>query len=380
MSDLNNPLFDDEKEFLERKKLEYERALAADVESLKEQSLTVGKIAAVGAGAVTGIWLLSKLFGGPKKPRERKPASKAKKAGKAKGAAADPGFYPAAEYYTDGLGVRHRAVAYHKSAAQSAAAFQEDERLNGSDEPEEGCFPAHVDDRDHDRADDGGFGAGFGTDETGANETSSDHYRYDPDHHDPDTIGAEVFASAYAAANTPHSLKVGAESAKKAGVQPAQSPRLGEPAKKPAVTTENDPFAEAPVHETPAHDKVGREGGNQMPGLANFAVNSIASRSAAARSLVGVALNNFLQSETGRVLLAQAGAVALAAVTKQLSKVFPKASATVEAPHAGIPAATIGKNADLAAASAVALSETAARHPETAASSDDSLTPSQPLA
>ena len=46
MSDLNNPLFDDEKAFLERKKLEYERALAADVETLKDQSLTVGKIAA----------------------------------------------------------------------------------------------------------------------------------------------------------------------------------------------------------------------------------------------------------------------------------------------------------------------------------------------
>ena len=368
MSDLNNPLFDDEKEFLERKKLEYERALAADVESLKEQSLTAGKIAAVGAGAVTGIWLLSKLFGGSKKPSERKLTGKAKKAGKAKGAVADPGFDPAAEYYTDGLGVRHRAVAYHKSAAQSAAAFQEDERLNGSYEPEDGYFPTRAD--DHDRADDGGFGAGFGTD-----ETSSDHYRYDPDHHDPDTIGAEVFANAYAAANTPHNLKVGAESAKKAGVQPAKTPHPGEPAKKAAATAENDPFAESS-----AHDKAGREGGNRIPGLANFAANSNALRLAAARSLVGVALNNFLQSETGRVLLAQAGAVALAAVTKQLSRVFPKAEATAEAPHVGTPAATTGKNADLAAASAVALSETAARHPETAASSDDSLTPSQPLA
>ena len=370
MSDLNNPLFDDEKEFLERKKLEYERALAADVESLKEQSLTAGKIAAVGAGAVTGIWLLSKLFGGPKKPGERKPTGKAKKAGKTKGAAADPGFDPAAEYYTDGLGVRHRAVAYHKSAAQSAAAFQEDERLNGSDEPEDGYFPTRADDRDHDRADDGGFGAGFGTD-----ETSADHYRYDPDHHDPDTIGAEVFANAYAAANTPHNLKVGAENAKKAGIQPAKTPRPGELAKKAAATAENDPFAESS-----AHDKVGREGGNRVPGPANSAANSNALRLAAARSLVGVALNNFLQSETGRVLLAQAGAVALAAVTKQLSKVFSKEETTAEAPHAGTPAATTGQNADRAAASAVALSETAARHPETAASSDDSLTPSQPLA
>ena len=42
MSELTNPLFD-EKEFLERKKLEYERALVADVEKLKVQSMQVGK-------------------------------------------------------------------------------------------------------------------------------------------------------------------------------------------------------------------------------------------------------------------------------------------------------------------------------------------------
>ncbi|MFD1870949.1 hypothetical protein [Hymenobacter bucti] len=72
MTEPNNPLFEDEKEFLERKKLEYERALRGDVEEIKEQTIHVGKIALVGAGIASGVWLLVKAFSGSKSKKKRK--------------------------------------------------------------------------------------------------------------------------------------------------------------------------------------------------------------------------------------------------------------------------------------------------------------------
>ncbi|MCR5888049.1 hypothetical protein LRS06_09740 [Hymenobacter sp. J193] len=62
MADLHNPLFEDEKEFLERQKLEYERALLGDVENIKEQSQRVGKFALIGAGLAGSIWLIAKAL------------------------------------------------------------------------------------------------------------------------------------------------------------------------------------------------------------------------------------------------------------------------------------------------------------------------------
>jgi len=72
MTEPTNPLFEDEKDFLERKKLEYERALRGDVEEIKETTVQVGKVALVGAGVVGGIWLLSKAFGGKSKKKKHK--------------------------------------------------------------------------------------------------------------------------------------------------------------------------------------------------------------------------------------------------------------------------------------------------------------------
>ncbi|QIL76438.1 hypothetical protein [Hymenobacter sp. HDW8] len=62
MAELHNPLFEDEKEFLERQKLEYERALLGDVDHIKEKTQEVGKYAAIGAGILGGIWLISKAL------------------------------------------------------------------------------------------------------------------------------------------------------------------------------------------------------------------------------------------------------------------------------------------------------------------------------
>lgn len=67
MADLHNPLFEDEKEFLERQKLEYERALLGEVEVIKAKTQEVSKYVAIGAGVLGGIWLLSKAFGGKSK-------------------------------------------------------------------------------------------------------------------------------------------------------------------------------------------------------------------------------------------------------------------------------------------------------------------------
>jgi hypothetical protein len=63
MAELHNPLFEDEKEFLERQKLEYERALLGDVDNIKEKGQQVGKYALIGAGLAGSIWLISKAFG-----------------------------------------------------------------------------------------------------------------------------------------------------------------------------------------------------------------------------------------------------------------------------------------------------------------------------
>src|SRR4028119_579331 len=70
MAEPTNPLFEEEKEFLERQKLEYERAILGDVEGIKEKTQRVGKYAAIGAGLVGGIWLISKVFGGRKKKHQ----------------------------------------------------------------------------------------------------------------------------------------------------------------------------------------------------------------------------------------------------------------------------------------------------------------------
>ncbi|OUJ70216.1 hypothetical protein [Hymenobacter crusticola] len=66
MAELTNPLFEDQKEFLERQKLEYERALLGDVDHIKEKTQEIGKKALIGAGVIGGIWLLAKAFGGKK--------------------------------------------------------------------------------------------------------------------------------------------------------------------------------------------------------------------------------------------------------------------------------------------------------------------------
>ena len=72
MSDINNPLFEDQKEFLERRKEEYKNALLSDVTELKTQSQQVGKTLLIAGGALAGLWLLGSALGGKKKAKPAK--------------------------------------------------------------------------------------------------------------------------------------------------------------------------------------------------------------------------------------------------------------------------------------------------------------------
>ena len=77
MSELNNPLFEDQKEFLERQKQEYKNALLSDVTDLKQQSQKIGKTLLIAGGALAGMWMVSSMFRGKKKTSKRLKSSKA---------------------------------------------------------------------------------------------------------------------------------------------------------------------------------------------------------------------------------------------------------------------------------------------------------------
>ena len=81
MAELHNPLFENEKEFLERQKLEYERALLGDVDHIKARTVKASKIALIGAGVAGSIWLIAKAFGdkSDKKTNQKKLATKNRK-------------------------------------------------------------------------------------------------------------------------------------------------------------------------------------------------------------------------------------------------------------------------------------------------------------
>lgn len=67
MSELNNPIFDNERDFLERQKEEYKRALMGDVDQIKSQGQEIGKKVAVAGGVLLAGWLVKRMFSGGKK-------------------------------------------------------------------------------------------------------------------------------------------------------------------------------------------------------------------------------------------------------------------------------------------------------------------------
>ena len=257
MSDLQNPLFDEEKEFLERKKLEYERALRGDVDHIKDQSVKVGKVALVGAGLAGGIWLISKAFGGKKRKRHSddefdRDENRYNGDGDHEDFESDDQFGAEAdaEYYTAGNGKRYQSVRSHRSAAMSAQAFMEHDRQEQGHE-----------------ADDLGFGS-----------------KAVPQ---PDQFGE-------AAANTPYNG---------------------------TSTFDPEDFEDDPFKDLPYDDSRRLPASHAFDDDASLPSGRSASR--LGNNLVAGVLQSFLKSDTGKVLVAQVAAVALAMITKKVSEFFP---------------------------------------------------------
>ncbi|SNC77077.1 hypothetical protein SAMN06265337_3707 [Hymenobacter gelipurpurascens] len=210
MADLHNPLFEDEKEFLERQKQEYERALMGDVEEIKAKTQTVGKYVAMGAGVLGGIWLLKKAFGGKKK----------------------------------GLAAHEKRTALHSRSSAPRHLKSSPQR------------PLHSTGVDTAVADDLGFGAGHHQFDRGQTHTERAHLAPDVYHTD-----ADPFA--------PVGHESGAAHLPSTSYQPQ----------------------EAPQHE--------------------------------ASSILASAVKSFLQSDTGKLLVAQASAVLMAYVAKKAGEYLP---------------------------------------------------------
>ena len=261
MSELHNPIFDEEKEFLERKKLEYERALRGDVEQIKEQSATVGKVALVGAGLAGTVWLISKAFGGKKRRPEGKPRPEGRAETKGKGKE------------------KEQPKDKRKSAAASAMVFID-----------------HFEDGDHN------FGSG-------------------PARPDSTPKSAPLVAQPVGALGKAVARPAEQAPASKAAEQPISPAPKSVPAK--PAGAEEDPFQDLPYDDSRRlptarsfDDEAELPKGVPTPALA------AAPRSSMVR-VVGSVLQQFLQSDTGKVLVSQAGALALAAVTKKAGQFFP---------------------------------------------------------
>ena len=276
MSELQNPLFDEEKEFLERKKLEYERALRGDVDHIKDQSVVVGKVALVGVGLVGGIWLIVKAFGGKK--RKRRAARLANRAG-ADQEGVDTNGGLGTDYFTAGNGKRYKSTAPYKSAAASALVFQ--------DHHEE----TH-------ESDDLGFGSRAVT---------------------PASSVSEFAEQASPKQSYRASIYYGAEG------------------------LEDDPFRDLPYDDS-----------RRLPASHAFDEQSApaASRANSRSRLLGSVLQAFLQSDTGKVLVAQVAAVGLALVTKKVGEFFPAAkNADLNSDLAATPGQAPAQAGDLSATS-----------------------------
>jgi hypothetical protein len=288
MSELQNPLFEEEKEFLERKKLEYERALRGDVDHIKDQSVMVGKVALVGAGLAGGVWLISKLIGGKKRKGPKRAKHNDHAATEREEDDHDYGF--GSNYYSSAQAEHHSyddGLA-HKSAADSAQAF--------TDHHEHGH-----------EADDLGFGSKAAQVHPDASTPLADN--------EPDGFDTEEF--------------------------------------------EEDPFQDLPYDDS-----------RRLPASHAFddAADAPAPKAAAPKNsrsrMIGSVLQAFLQSDTGKVLVAQAAAVAMAVVTKKIGEFFPA-----------------DKNADLATSPGYAPAEAGAETVASPAPSvpSDASNPSQSL-
>jgi hypothetical protein len=337
MTEPNNPLFEDEKEFLERKKLEYERALRGDVEEIKEQTIQVGKVALVGAGVVGGVWLLVKAFSGGKAKKKHKHKKAHKNEDYFEDYAGFDGFedddheqelydlsstYHSPEYAYDHAD-RYAAESdgFYQAGSQNSSDYSTDDYSDDADDnglSDYPDFPAHSSPQ---------HGADNGDTDTtyGSHAATSEHldvYHTDEDHGDDEE---EEPAHSYASTNSYQARPYD------------DSRRLSD---SNSFADEEEPDA------APAPKK----------------------------SWLIPAVVSFAQSETGKVVLAQVAAVAMAFISSKVKDILPSN------------AADANKNADLAASTApvgaspkVWPATTAAQDVSAAAKHDD-LTYREPLA
>lgn len=342
MTEPNNPLFEDEKEFLERKKLEYERALRGDVEVIKEQTIHVGKIALVGAGIASGIWLLTKAFGGRK-------AKKKHKKGKHKPGYFEDhaGFDGYEGYDDDNQELESLATAYNSPeyAYDHADRFGEDDGFYQT-----GSEPDYFQDQDEEgEADDNGLSdypdfpahsspqhGSNASAETNVDTTYGSHTDvYHTDEDLADEVDAQKEAPAHSFASTSSYQ-----------ARPYDDSRRLPESNSFAAADEDEPTP-ATATETPTPKKP-----RLIPAVVAFA-----------------------QTETGKVIVAQAAAIAMAFITSKVKDILPGSEAKAD------------KNADLAHSSALAgalpatwPATTAAQDASAAAKHDDTITPREPLA
>lgn len=82
MSETMNPLFDNERELLERQKEEYKQALMGDVDQIKTQGQQIGKKVAIAGGVLVAGLLLRSMFGSGKKKIKKLKTKKTSKQAK----------------------------------------------------------------------------------------------------------------------------------------------------------------------------------------------------------------------------------------------------------------------------------------------------------
>jgi hypothetical protein len=334
MTEPNNPLFDDEKEFLERKKLEYERALRGDVEEIKVQTVQAGKVVLVGAGVVGGIWLLVKAFSG----------SKAKKK-------------------------------HHKKHKKHSAPFEDYAGFDGfdddsHDEELDSLSATYPPEYAYDHVDRLIEGDGF---YQGGDSIDRHYYEDDAQVDDADDNGLNDYPDFPAHSSSQHGsddadTTYGSHAADQAPLDVYH-------------TDEDHGYDESPAHSfASANSYQARpyDDSRRLPESDSFADSDdekIAPAPAKKKSWFIPAVVDFAQSETGKVVLAQVAAVAMAFVSSKVKDILPSN------------ASETGKNADLAASSAPAgvppatwPATTAAQDVSAAAHHDDKIAPREPLA
>ena len=287
MSELTNPLFDEEKEFLERKKLEYERALRGDVEDIKEKSAQVGRVALVGAGLAGSVWLITKLFSSKDKPDEAPEDDRYDEADEY-----DDYFDgfddEEEEYYTAGNGQRYKAKSYQRSAAESASVFQAHDEAR-SDAESSSAFAA-----------------------------SSQRPAPGHDQEGGPRRGGNILSDSEARSAGP------ARAPQSAPDKPREAARPASASARSLSSEVDDPFQDLPyddsrrlpaTHEDFDQDEENYDAAPRRPDNESYFGGGT--------RMVGSVLQTFLQSDTGKMLVAQTAAVALAMITKKVSEFFP---------------------------------------------------------